>query len=105
MVDKRKQLTAFKHSRLFFSISNLRHSDNGVFNISVHGCGISFHGRVLMGWAAHLHLVETLRRYHFAYFYDDSHDLSSYHQLHYPFSSTHDDTTGGGSWVLFDSAA
>lgn len=89
----------------FFSISDPRHSDNGVFNISVYGRSVSYHGRVLMGWVAHLHLVEILRRYHFACFYDDPHDLSSYPQLHYPFSSIHDDTTGAGSWVLFNSAA
>lgn len=31
---------------------------------------------------AHLYLVEILRRYHFACFYDDFHDLSSFSQQH-----------------------
>jgi len=77
------------HLRLFFSrhfkilviattaFSTFRHT----------GAASSFHGTVLMGWVAHLHLVEILRRYHFACFYNDFHDLSSYQQLHYTFDS------------------
>jgi hypothetical protein len=105
MVDKTEKLTTMTPLRLFtfYSISGFTTfviAATAFTNITVYRLAAFLSWPRLMGWAVLLYWVHPAKIPFYLFLFNLSRLTRLFFLQHNPFSSIHDDITGGGSWAF-----